>query len=87
MDSFKQFVIDRCKGSEFEFVLKNAQTNKDAREILKDRGFQRRLFAHIRKKTSSPEQTAKKLLYKAGVAIAIVLFEQLLTYLLQRRKT
>lgn len=86
--SFESYVTDRSRGSEFEYVLERAkQSDPIAQSILKNRGFQKRMFVHIQSKGRSPEQTIKLLFFKAGTAIAIVLFERLLTTLFQKRRT
>lgn len=84
MSKFEQFIVEKAAGSEFEFVLKKAkEQDKEAMEILKSKGFQRRLFYHINKSNRTPEQVMKSILYKTGAAIAIVLFERILSSILK----
>jgi hypothetical protein len=84
LSKFEQSIMEKAKGSEFEFVLKKAkEQDPEAIVILRSKGFQRRLFYHINKSSRTPEQVMKSILYKAGAAIAIVLFERVLTAILK----
>lgn len=87
LKEFEKDLIEKTKGSEFEYVIQRAREgDKGAKELMRDKTFQRRLFTHINRKTKKPEQLLTSILLKAGAAIAIVLFERLLNLILKPRK-
>jgi len=86
MDKFEKFVMEKAKGSEFEFVMKRAQAkDPEALEVIKDKGFQRRLFVFVNRRSKTPEQLMKSILYKTGAAIAIIAIEKLLAAIIKKK--
>jgi len=82
--NFENYVNDKTKGSEFEFVLRKAKMkDPEAMSLLKNKNFQQRMFTHVSKRSRSPEKTIGALLMKVGAAISIILFEKLLNHLLK----
>lgn len=87
ISNFEKTILEKTKGSEFEFVLLKAQAgDEDAKALLKSKEFRRRLFVHMNKTGRKPQETLKIILFKAGTAIAIVLFERLLAHLFKKVK-
>jgi len=82
--NFENYVNDKTKGSEFEYVLKKAKMkDPEAMSLLRNKNFQHRMFTHVSKRSRSPEQTISALLMKVGAAVSIILFERLLNHLLK----
>lgn len=84
--NFNEDILEKSKGSEFEIVLRRAyQNDPEAVELLKNRGFQKRLFVYVNKKHSSPEGLMRSVFYKTVAAIAVVLVERVLLTLIERK--
>jgi len=82
--NFENYVNDKTKGSEFEYVLKKAKMkDPEALSLLKNKNFQHRMFTHVSKRSRSTEQTIAAILMKVGTAISIILIERLLNHLLK----
>ena len=86
MHRFEAFIVERAKGSEFEYLLRRAKAqDKEAIELLKNKELQKRLFTHINKRNRTPDQKLIAIFYRALAAIGILLFERLLNHLLKTK--
>lgn len=87
MQNFESYVEDRAKGTEYEYLIRRAkQKDPEALAILRSKETQKRIFTIIHRRESSAEQFIQSILYKAGSAVLIIIFEKLINYLLGGHK-